>query len=209
MTWISSSDRSLTNSWWKTGTNLRFFEDYDNIALNPGFEEGDVSWVDERTLWNISSTANAYEGNYCATYPGSGSAALRNARYVNCKEGQKIYAEGYVRADIGTDGTAGVRISWLDSSLNEIFITDFTDQPITTYTLQYGVATAPSGTVYARPEFVAYDVTTGLWYADHIYAHKYPAYYDVRIVGMQEPFQSFIKPYFQTYYEGEVILETI
>lgn len=34
-------------------------------------------------------------------------------------------------------------------------------------------------------------------------------FFDVRIVGVQEPFQSFVKPYFQTYYQGEVILETI
>ena len=35
------------------------------------------------------------------------------------------------------------------------------------------------------------------------------SYYLVRIVSVEEPFQTFTKPYFQQYYEGEIILETI
>lgn len=34
-------------------------------------------------------------------------------------------------------------------------------------------------------------------------------YYNVRIVGKEEPFNSFVRPYFQIYYEGEIVLETI
>ena len=36
-----------------------------------------------------------------------------------------------------------------------------------------------------------------------------PNYFAVRIMTSKEPFQKFRKPYFQTYYEGEIILETI
>ena len=35
------------------------------------------------------------------------------------------------------------------------------------------------------------------------------SYHSVRVVGVEEPFQSFVEPYYQTYYAGEVILETI
>jgi len=34
-------------------------------------------------------------------------------------------------------------------------------------------------------------------------------YHTVRIMGVQEPFQSFVRPYFRTYYAGEIILETV
>ena len=34
-------------------------------------------------------------------------------------------------------------------------------------------------------------------------------FFNVRIMGIQEPFQSFVKPYFRTYYAGEIILETV
>lgn len=33
--------------------------------------------------------------------------------------------------------------------------------------------------------------------------------YNVRIVGVEEPFQSYTRPYAQVYYEGELVLETV
>ena len=35
------------------------------------------------------------------------------------------------------------------------------------------------------------------------------SFYEVRIVGMQEPFDKFIKPYFRQHYAGEIIIETV
>ena len=34
------------------------------------------------------------------------------------------------------------------------------------------------------------------------------SYYSVRIVGKQDPFQTFHAPYFRTYYDGEIVIET-
>lgn len=33
--------------------------------------------------------------------------------------------------------------------------------------------------------------------------------FTVRIMKKEEPFQTFVQPYFQTFYEGELVLETI
>lgn len=35
------------------------------------------------------------------------------------------------------------------------------------------------------------------------------SFFNVRVVGNEEPFQTFVRPYFQQFYEGEIELETI
>lgn len=48
--------------------------------------------------------------------------------------------------------------------------------------------------------------TTLRFIEDDTYASSY---FEVRIMGSEEPYQTYVRPYFQIFFEGEITLETI
>lgn len=136
---------------------------------NPNFELGDVGWA-TKDGWAIG-VGNARDGKRNAYIAAAvGDFFLRNDQIFKVREGEKYYAEAWFKSTGGADGTATVRIQWLD--IDKAEISQSTGSGVTattTYAMDSIKAEAPSGACYARIGVGLNAAgTTGTWYVDDV-----------------------------------------
>lgn len=219
LSWVSSGDRALVNSWAENITDLRLIPDSDfaftvPMSLSNGdFETGGSSpWqtsIQAPASGSIAiSSDSPYEGNYKALAtidnPGSTSAGFQ-------------FYHGSL--SVVTSETYQVRFAGMAVSSRTIDVKLIKHvTPFTNYGLEETITLINSWQVFeleftanataddARINFYL-GIDTANVSLDNIEFHP-GSFYDVRITNVQEPLTSAVRPY-ENFYQGEVVFETI
>lgn len=149
-----------------------------NDITNQGFETGgsltggEEGWFGSSQASIVNDPANAHTGNYeMQVIPNGTNLDIYAGNYREVKPGDSIYFEGYLKNSAGTNGTAGIEITWYDQNKSILsYSTAFPNLPGTNYVLRSISATAPANASYARVSAtVRSDSGFGLFYFDDFY----------------------------------------
>lgn len=182
-----------------TVTSLQLLlNNFDNIADNPGFENGTSlpvlateqtasGWIFDPHCYLYKNTTSPlfHSGGACARRNGptnggsAGTRVIKNLIKADCKPGDQFYIEGFVNPRSGavSGDTLGVRIIWYDKDFNELTPTTLTLNASTlianSWNLIGGTGTAPVNASFARPAFVSTINNGSLEFAfDNIYFRR-------------------------------------
>lgn len=149
-----------------------------NEVTNQGFETGGLvtggeeGWFGPAQASIVNDNANANTGNYeMQVTPNGTNLDIYSGSYFEVKPGDNIYFEGFVKNSAGTNGNAGVQITWFDKDKNVIsYTTNYASLPGTSYVLRKVNATIPANVSYARVSATVRSTSnTGLFYFDDFY----------------------------------------
>ncbi len=152
-----------------------------NVIVNPGFESGgnitggEEGWFGPAQSSIANSAANAHSGNYVMQVTPNGTQLdVYAGTYYQVTPGDSLNFEGYVKNSAGTNGTAGIEITWYDKDKAVLSsTTNFASLPGTSYVLRQINGTAPANAVYARVSaVVGSGATTGTFYFDDFYLKR-------------------------------------
>ncbi len=144
-------------------------------VLNAGFEGGDRDWTEDASGWVVTNDAgNARSGTWVAKITGTGSSVTKNStndRMVPVTPGTIVDAYAFLKSSATANGTARVRIRWLDSAFAELSTTDGTAiiGSSTPYTQSRAIAAAPANAFFAQLQFRVASFSSAspqAWYAD-------------------------------------------
>lgn len=216
LSWVSSGDKALVNSWAQDITDLRLIPDSDFIFIVPSsitngdFETGDTSgWTIDASSANfIVDSGSPYAGDYNGlvdiTDPGSLAANIQ------------VHQDGYSIID-----TKKYKIRFAAMAVDSrtaIVNVHEDSSPFANYGLNETITLTNSWQIFEL-EFTANTTASDARInfrlggdannvsLDEIEFHP-GSYYDVRITNTQEPFTSRVRPY-DNFYQGEVVFETI
>lgn len=144
--------------------------------LNPNFEAGATGWNnsstgDSGTFLITTAGSFKWDGTYSCVRNGNaslGTDVLRNNAVVGVTQGEVVGATAMTRAN-ATNGTANVRVTWLDASNANISSSEGNAITGTTgWVISRIVAPAPANAVKARIELVVRNHTDpgGSYYFD-------------------------------------------
>jgi hypothetical protein len=152
-----------------------------NEIVNPGFESGGSSvggeegWFGSALSSIVSNASFAHTGNYkLQVSANSANTDVYAGSYYEVEAGESLYFEGYVKNSSGTNGDAGIQITWYDKDKGVLsYSTSYSGTPGTNYILRKVSATAPANAVYARVSAaVRSNATVGLFYFDDFYMSR-------------------------------------
>lgn len=151
----------------------------DNAAEDGNFERSQIlaggrsqSWPTQTgaPAWTIvQDRSNCANGSRCVRRAGSGTAsdaALQNAALVDVHAGETFVAEAWLRGDSGTNGTAGVRITFYDATGAVVATPQTLAAAAGRYTNRLVQAAAPSNAAAASVAVVVAGHSAGTWFAD-------------------------------------------
>lgn len=147
--WMSVAKQELDGtlvsgeSW---STPIRHDGPTGDLAPNGSFEMGDVYW--QKDLWSITSTAGL-NSTWGASHPGGTISALRNAKLVPCKTGDRFRLTGNV---YGADTT--IRLTWFDSAEAELSSTNSANGGAGAWSTVTVTGSAPASAYFVRAEAV-------------------------------------------------------
>ena len=224
LSWVSSSDRALINSWAGNITDLRLISDSDYGLFSPvpSMTNGDLETGDT-TGWTFFvnstgssadasfavSSASPYEGNY------DGLVAITDGGSVDA-DIQLVLGSPHTI----TDGKKYmVRLAVIGVASRTILAkVEKNGSPFTNYGLNETISvssvyqiielpfTGNTDAADARLNFHLGGDTNNVNL--DIVEYSPGSFYDVRITNTQEPLTSAVKPY-DNFYQGEVVFETI
>lgn len=149
-----------------------------NEVNNQGFESGgsassgEEGWFGPAQASIVNDAVNANRGNYeLQVIPNGTNLDVFAGNYYEVEPGDNMYFSGYVKNAAGTNGTAGVQITWFDKDKNLVsYSTDYASLPGTSYVLRKVNATVPAGAFYARMSATVRSTSsTGTYYFDDFY----------------------------------------
>ena len=219
LSWVSSGDRALINSWAGNILDLRLIPDSDfaftvPMSLSNGdFETGTISpWQTAITapasVVFSASSDSPYEGNYKSlttiTNPGSTGGAIQFYQGSLSIVNSETYKVRF----------AGMAVS--SRTLGVVVVKHTT--PFTNYGLDEEINLTTSWQIFELPftaNITASDARLNFRMGadandislDKIEFHP-GSFYDVRITNVQEPLTSAVRPY-ENFYQGEIVFETI
>lgn len=146
-----------------------------NEIHNPGFESGgsitsgEEGWFGSSQATIQNGTSNSYTGNYqLQVIPNGTNLDVYAGSYYEIRPGENLYFSGYIKNSPGTNGNAGIQITWYDKDKAVISSsTDYASLPGTSFILKKVSAVAPANTMYARVSAAVRAASnTGYFYFD-------------------------------------------
>ena len=144
----------------------------DNGISNPGFEAGgsisggEEGWFGSTQASFPQDAANSHTGNhYMRVLPNGSYMDFFAGSYREITPGDTYYLSGYIKQS-GTNGDAGVQITWYDKDKTVISRSGNYNGSPASYTLLEVTGTAPANAVYARVSAVVQSGAAGTYYFD-------------------------------------------
>jgi hypothetical protein len=137
-----------------TTKQLRVFN-FENLAQNPGFEDGTTKWTIEGTASVI--TGGRAPGVKCLKLPaGGGTYAVRNGNEIRCEPGQNFIATAFFNGTGVSSGGATLRLRGKDSSGAETWTTAETSTVAPSgFTVASVTGTVPAGVATVNVEIIS------------------------------------------------------
>lgn len=152
-----------------------------NEITNSSFEaggaltSGEEGWFGPSQGNFVSNASHARTGYYSLqVLPNGTNMDFFAGNYYEVSPGDDLYLSGYVKNSAGSNGTAGIQITWYDKDKAALSSsTDYASLPGTTYILKKINATAPANAAYARVSAtVRSSSSSGLFYFDDFYLNR-------------------------------------
>jgi hypothetical protein len=157
---------------------IDYCEEPTELATDNGLEAGTGAGWSFSTNWAISNDGNARTGTWAAKHTaGVANTSAINPARIACVPGDVFYAEGWLKGVSTPDGSALVRIRWLDSGLSTLSVSSgnaVANDGV--YHISSLIGTAPASAAFANIEFrIDTASTTGTWYGDDLVFRRYTA----------------------------------
>jgi hypothetical protein len=135
----------------------------ENYLLDGGFEIGASGRWALATGWAYSTSHPVHSGTGCLRATQDGTTTSND---IACKDGDPWFAEVWIGGDNSPNGSARVRITFLNASFGVISSVDGNNATNGGYNRSVAYALAPANTAYVRCDLVVTGRTTGAWLFD-------------------------------------------